>query len=411
MKQKISTQICLDTRIPRKDNTCVVKLRITHKRQQKYYALGYNFLPEEWDKIQSPKPRGKYKEYKTIFNEVENKAIRLIENIDHFSFDKFIKEFNEEPEDSLDLTEHLLSYIEYLEKHDRLNTADSYRCTLSSISKFNAIRSKNKALHFEDVTPEWLEEYEKWMKKNGKSVNTIGIYLRSLRKIFNSAIENKLISSACYPFGKNLFVIPKATNVKKALTINQIKEIFDYKTKSKAEKKARDLFLFSYLCNGINMKDILKLQYKNLGRDSITFNRSKTERSSKSNSKPITIGLIPEINKIIKRYGVKRTNPSSYIFGYLNGKESSSEEIDIIRQVTKTTNLHLKRIGEKLDFDLKLTTYVARHSFATVLKRSGVSTEFISESLGHQNLSTTENYLDSFENETRIKHQSLLVNF
>ena len=80
-----------------------------------------------------------------------------------------------------------------------------------------------------------------------------------------------------------------------------------------------------------------------------------------------------------------------------------------IKQATKTINKYCKRIGEELEIETKITTYTARHSFATVLKRAGAPIEFISESLGHKDLKTTENYLDSFENETRQVYQRKLL--
>ncbi len=79
-----------------------------------------------------------------------------------------------------------------------------------------------------------------------------------------------------------------------------------------------------------------------------------------------------------------------------------------ISQFIKTSNKYLKRIGKQLGIESELTTYTARHSFATRLKRKGASTEFIKESLGHQNIQTTENYLDSFEDTERVKWANLL---
>ena len=71
----------------------------------------------------------------------------------------------------------------------------------------------------------------------------------------------------------------------------------------------------------------------------------------------------------------------------------------------------MKNIGNDLGINIKLTTYSARHSFATALKRSGAPTEFISESLGHKDLKTTENYLDSFEDDMKESYQRQLLNF
>jgi integrase/recombinase XerD len=82
-----------------------------------------------------------------------------------------------------------------------------------------------------------------------------------------------------------------------------------------------------------------------------------------------------------------------------------------IKDVTKRINKYMRRIGIALGIDTDLTTYSARHSFSTMLKRSGASTEFIGESLGHKDKRTTENYLDSFEDETKLTYQNMLLEF
>jgi len=108
--------------------------------------------------------------------------------------------------------------------------------------------------------------------------------------------------------------------------------------------------------------------------------------------------------------GQKIPKPDDYIFGYLTGKETPFEEKDVIKAVTKLCNKRLKKIGITLGIE-SLSTYTARHSYATVLKRSGANIAYISESLGHNDLKTTENYLASFEKEERVKNASFLTNF
>ncbi|MBK5245602.1 MAG: tyrosine-type recombinase/integrase, partial [Eubacteriaceae bacterium] len=90
--------------------------------------------------------------------------------------------------------------------------------------------------------------------------------------------------------------------------------------------------------------------------------------------------------------------------------ETPFKEKDVIKAVTKLCNKRLKKIGTALGIE-SLSTYTARHSYATVLKRSGANIAYISESLGHNDLKTTENYLASFEKEERVKNASFLTNF
>ncbi|MBN1185682.1 MAG: site-specific integrase [Bacteroidales bacterium] len=406
----VTTAIILDTRKKRKDETYTVKLRVTYNRMQKYYPLGVHLTPEEWEKTLQPNPRGDNKDNKVFFNKIEHRAIEVIKELEPFSFQAFEKKFNQKAAPKKDVFYLLQEYSGELTKQERLTTAESYRSTLKSFKEFIKDTRKTK-LMLADITPEWLSKYEKWMVENESSITTIGIYLRNLRTIINKAIEEGNLSNEFYPFGKRKYQIPSGKNIKKALTLNDIKKIVEYKTATPAEDKAKDLWLFSYLCNGANVKDIVKLQYRNINHKNITFIRSKTERATKSNQKPIVVMLLPEIRAIMDKWGVTSKEPENYVFGIISETDSPQTVLAKIKQATKTINKYMKRIGESLGFDLVLTTYSARHSFATVLKRSGAPIEFISESLGHKDLRTTENYLDSFEDDVKESFQKKLLDF
>jgi integrase len=190
-----------------------------------------------------------------------------------------------------------------------------------------------------------------------------------------------------------------------------IAAIINYKPKSRFQERARDLWVFSYLCNGANMKDIAKLKYKNLEGNKINFIRTKTERSTKQDLKSISAFLLPETAVIIDKWGNKDHDPENYIFGIIEKEDSPERVYAKVKQTFRRINEHMKNIGNDLGINIKLTTYSARHSFATALKRSGAPTEFISESLGHKDLKTTENYLDSFEDDMKESFQKQLLNF
>jgi integrase len=167
--------------------------------------------------------------------------------------------------------------------------------------------------------------------------------------------------------------------------------------------------VFSYLCNGINVNDLLKLKFSNIDNDEIHFYRSKTLHTSKE-KKEIDALLTPEMKQIIERWGNPDKSPNNYIFPFLVGYDTPMEQKKRIQDVTRRINKHLKIIGDKLEI-ASISTYTARHSYASVLKRSGANIAYISESLGHSNLKTTENYLASFEKEERIKNAAFLTNF
>jgi len=249
------------------------------------------------------------------------------------------------------------------------------------------------------------------MLSQGKSTTTVGIYMRNIRTIVNIAIENGQLDHEACPFGKRKYIIPASRNIKKALKLNEIEKIFNYTSVHKAEERARDLWMFSYLCNGINVKDIAMLKQKNIENDKIIYHRAKTINTRKQDRHPITAYLNEPMRKIIRQWGQRSLNPEEFIFDILTLKDTHDVVYKKVKQATKTINKYMDRIGMRLGIKQKVTTYSARHSFATILKNSNTSTEFISEALGHTSLQTTANYLDSFEKETIVENQEKLLNF
>ena len=151
-----------------------------------------------------------------------------------------------------------------------------------------------------------------------------------------------------------------------------------------------DLFLFSYFMGGINFVDIAYLTEDNVIDNQLVYVRKKTKKRIKLPLQPIAIELINKYKKA--------DNP--FLFPILNDfHKSEQQKINRVRKVIKKVNKRLKEIGEELNLPIDLTTYVARHSFATVLKRSGVNTSLICEALGHSSERVTQIYLDSFGND------------
>ena len=177
-----------------------------------------------------------------------------------------------------------------------------------------------------------------------------------------------------------------------ATSFNFIKEI-DLMGENESVQFARDIFILSYLCSGINFTDIANLKPGNIIDNRLQYIRQKT-------GKKISLQLSPDANQIIRRHQ-KTTAQSGYLFPILDIKthKTAIQKQNRIHKVLGKTDKGLKRIAELTEINISLTTYVARHSFATVLKKSGVNVALISEALGHSDLATTQIYLGSFENE------------
>ncbi|WP_187261832.1 phage integrase SAM-like domain-containing protein [Pontibacter beigongshangensis] len=400
------TSIMLDTRRALKDGSYPVKLRITYERQRKYYPTPYSLTEEDFAKVCSEKPKAKYKELQISFQAIEQKAVTIIGKLDVFTFESFEKKYLNASSKE-DVLAAFKTQIERLQKEGRAGTASSYECAEKSIKTF----ANKKSLPFSAITPDFLKEYEHWMLTNGKSLTTVGIYLRPLRALYNDAIASGDALQEQYPFGRRKYIIPAGRNVKKALELSDIEKIFLYEPKHDGEARARDLWIFSYLCNGINVKDIARLKFKNLESERITFIRAKTERTSRQNLKAITVVRTSEIDKIIERWGNSMTKSDDFVFPFLEEGFTPEKELARVRNITKDINKYIKRIATAVGIEKNISTYSARHSFSTVLKRAGAPMELISESLGHSDLKTTENYLDSFEDKVKQKYSSALTDF
>ncbi|MEM9982891.1 MAG: site-specific integrase [Bacteroidota bacterium] len=400
--QKATTGFVLDKRRMLKEGGYPVKLRVTFNRKSRLYDTGLKLTDKAFAKTFSERPREQYKENKNYLAVIEAKAEKIIKNLTLFSFNTFKELMFSDEVSKLDVYSHFEKKIQALHTEGRVKTAQSYRNALNSLKSFK------KSLQFPDITPQFLESYHNYMVSRGRSQTTVGIYLRSLRAIFNQAIKYGV--DVPYPFGRNGYTPPQGKNIKKALTFSQIEQIYKYSADIEQEQYARDMFVFSYLCNGMNMKDVALLKFKNIAKDKIIFVRAKTSRTKKQ-TKPIQCIITDEVQAIIDRWGNKAVHSDSFLFPILQPTDTPTEQAKKISQAIKTINKWLSRIADKLGIDQKVTTYTARHSFATVLKRSNTSTEFISEALGHTSLSTTESYLDSFEDQQLHETMKSLTNF
>jgi site-specific recombinase XerD len=274
----------------------------------------------------------------------------------------------------------------------------------------HSLQGYRKTLSYEQVTTEFLNGYHLNLTRSGKSISTVGIYLRPLRAVYNWAILEGIIGAEAYPFGKGKYQIPSSQNIKKSLSKTDLKKLFEFSSEVAWEQRARDFFVFSYLANGMNMKDILLLKTSDIDGDFIRFNRAKTLRTSQS-VLPISVPLTEEMKEIMSRCGKLEKTNQDYIFQLLHPEDNAERQRKKIQQFTKMVNKHLRIISVALGFSTPITTYFARHSFSTVLKNSGASIEFIGESLGHSSPTTTKRYLGSFDNSMKTEMAKVLTNF
>lgn len=405
----------LDTRRPKNNGTFPVKLRVYYQGKTKYFPTTLDQTEKEFEGALEPKPRKVHQQNHDILEGIKEKAKDARDALSIFTFQAFEdKLYNTNPSKE-DIPSYYESYIKKLEEEDRVGTADSYSLSLRSLGQYNIYRAAGRRperLYFTCITAEWLQGYERWMLEKGKSSTTVGIYLRPLRAVFNLALADGLISQELYPFGKRKYQIPAGKNIKKALSKSELKKLATFEVEDgSVQDKARDFWFFSFQCNGMNIKDILLLRYKDIQDDRIVFTRAKTQRTTRSNQKPIVVLITDSIKAIIQKWGQEIVSPTSFVFPILNDKMSAKEQMSVSKNFIRFINQHIQKLAKDAGIRGDITTYWARHSFTTTIMRGGASIEMASGLLGHQSTSTTKSYWAGFEDEAVKEVTKNLMNF
>ncbi len=396
--------VLLEVRRVKDNGLFPVKIRLTYQRKQIYLSGGYDFTREEWEKMQNAKNGSPLHKKKTAISttlKTIQDTINGIAQKGEYSHEKLLKMLKKGRTDSLSVA--IANIIEELKADGQVGSASVY----SNMSK-SILKHAKKELTLADITPKWLIEYEKAVN-NDLSYTTIGIYLRTLRAVFNRAIADGIISEATYPFSRSerdgKYRIPTGTGTKIALTVEQMAAVANYVAPTKSMERSRDLFLLSFHLGGINFKDLLLLKWSDIKNGEITFIREKTKHTNQQKEKTINIPINEPAQALITK--LTGTSNGGYILPFMAVDATPTDILRITQNITRNTNKHLNTIGKSLGVD-GLSTYVSRHSFATIMKNSGVSVAFISETLGHNDIKTTQAYLKSFESGQRKKNFDVL---
>jgi len=383
-------------------------------QKRKYYGTTFDFTEDEFDSIwKSKKPRKEHKELRRQLFAIETKAESVAEKLNQFTFEQFEKQLYRKEGDGIKIKYHYALLIKDFIHNKQLGTANTYQLAEKSIIRFLEHNNKHyNTLTFYDTTPELLQKYENFMvETNNRSYTTVSMYLRTLRAIFNKAIDEKEIEKDHYPFGKRKYQVPNSNNVKKALNKNELKALYNAKPINTEQQKAKDFWFFSYSCNGMNIKDIALLRYKDIENNKIEFFRAKTRITSKGNLKPITAYLNQFTQSVIDKYGSENKSPNQFIFEIIDDDNTAEQKQKGIKNFTRFINQHLKKLCKANELPDNISTYWARHSFASNFVLNGATIVDAMESLGHSNIQTTQNYLSSFDSDTKKELANSLMNF
>lgn len=273
----VSVLTILDTRRVKKSGLFPIKVQVVFRRKQKYYSTGKELSKEDWNRLLKAKSRllteirsdieSSFSNVKQHINELIQKGEFNIETLS-IRLGRQMKDMNLHSAFNLKMKE--------LKDNEQASTYLSYQSALKSLESFGGTY-----IPLERITVDWLKRCERFWLSKGKSYSSISIYFRALKCILNRAIQDGILKESSFPFGKNKYEIPEGCGRKLALTLADIKKVMSYQDGTKDIEEFRDLWVFSYLCNGINFMDLLFLQYSNIVDGEICFVRSKTSRTAK----------------------------------------------------------------------------------------------------------------------------------
>lgn len=418
-----------------------VLLMLSDRGKREYFSTGFSATPKEFDaskdvgrfiqgrgipsfRIERKEEDGSIKSYTNkeandALAQMEERASAIIkrynDNHINWGFEQFREEFINAPK-----REYFLSFAEKVvekEYRDRgqFSTANTVKYTLLSMRRFDPAIDRRV---FSEITAKYLSRYEAFCKMEGISSGTISIRTRVIKRIFNIAIREKIVSRELYPFNsksdEGKYKIPKTklTKTNQFLPIESLQKLANTCFKNHVMERDRHLFLFSYYCYGINWKDMAYLTQKNIDKTTATdgneetvirYQRAKTQEN-------FEIYVNENIQKELDWFHSNTLLYKNFLLPIIT-KDVRQDKIDgYIAQKRKRFNATLKQIARKLELpesQLNLTSYHARHSVAMTLQNNGVPIEMISQVLGHQSVKTTKHYLARFSSKQLSKITSL----
>ena len=329
-KDGISVLTVLDKRKVKKSGLFPIKVQVIYNRKQKYYSTGQEVSIREWEQL----PRSKTRKLSSIRHDILNARLGRYSGISVNSV--FLKKMEE------------------LKSNGQANTYFSYKGTLHKIEQF-----AGKQISFQEISINWLNRCEHFWLSTGSSYSSMSFYFRNLKCIMNMARKDGIIKESQYPFGKGKYEVPSGSGRKLALTLEQIKKLITYTDGTKATEMYRDLWFFSYLCNGINFRDMVFLQYSNIINGEICFIRAKTARNTKY-GKIIHAVITPEMQTIINKWGNTDISPNNYIFPFAKGTEDPFEKVKLIREIVTECNQILRKITNATGIP-RITTHMQQY--------------------------------------------------
>lgn len=289
-----------------------------------------------------------------------------------------------------------------LQAEGHYGTAHIYRSTLNTVLLFQG----NDHLSFKQITPGWLKGFETFVRKRGCSWNTVSTYLRVLRAVYNRAVD--LRKAAYVPQQFRSVYTGTRTDKKRALDEEDIQKVFRQVSAKSAGipqelRQVQQWFILMFLLRGLPFVDLAYLKKSDLRGNTITYRRRKTGR-------PLSVTLTPESMRLLEKY-VNDDNDSPYLLPILTSAEGTEAAYREYQLALRSFNRRLMLLSQLLGLGNKLSSYVARHTWATTAYHCEVHPGIISEAMGHSSITVTETYLKPFRNKKIDEANNTVISF
>ncbi len=288
--------------------------------------------------------------------------------------------------ESKSFIQYAKSQIEALEIRNQVRTAIRYKAIVSKLEVY----LKNKDLLFDEITVEFLNKYETHLRKIGNGTNTIHTNMKTIRAILYKAIQEDYFPQEKNPFFK--YKLKLEATFKERMNEDEINRIISLELDhDKAIYHARNMFVLSYYCAGVRVGDMLSFTWENIFGNELKYRMGKTKVYR-------TIPLHDKAINILDLYRIEKPNPKQRIFPFLaDTYDNEKLYFDDISAKTAFINKKLSVVAKRASIQKKLTSHIARHSFADIARKKGISVYDISKALGHSSIAITEKYLASLD--------------
>ena len=300
--------------------------------------------------------------------------------------------------------ENLFSFMRQvtaeLQGRGNLGTAHVYKSTLNAILTFQG----SEKLMFRQLTSEWVKRFEISLREHGCSWNTVSTYLRTLRAVYNRAVDRRKAVYVPHLF-RSVYTGTRADR-QRALDGEDMRKVFTRLPQSRIPpmvEKARDWFILMFLLRGLPFVDLAYLRKSDLRDNVITYRRRKTGR-------PLSVTLTPEAMALLKKY-MNHDPHSPYLFPLLKSGEGTKEAYREYQLALRSFNQQLTLLGEILGLNDRLSSYTARHTWATTAYYCEIHPGIISEAMGHSSIKVTETYLKPFRNKKIDEANNQIIDF